>query len=112
MWVDLLPACAPTVHPITMAEVVRVEHGSPPALHVNGLPANKQPHARIKDEAVALASDWRARGYSVDLGLCLIQSGPCHYDAGMIPQIRNSAASSDAANGPLRRSAYIPSKLS
>ena len=69
MWVDLLPACAPTVHPYTMTEVVRVEHGSPLALHVNGLPADKQPHARTKDEAVALASDWIARGYSVDLGL-------------------------------------------
>jgi type IV secretion system protein VirB1 len=69
MWVDLLPACAPTVHPYTMTEVVRVEHGSPLALHVNGLPADKQPHARTKDEAVALASYWIARGYSVDLGL-------------------------------------------
>src|ERR1700730_7007048 len=69
MWVDLLPACAPTVHPVTMTEVVRVEHGSPLALHANGLPADKQTHARTKDEAVALASDWIARGYSVDLGL-------------------------------------------
>jgi type IV secretion system protein VirB1 len=69
MWADLLPACAPTVHPVTMTEVVRVEHGSPLALHVNGLPADKQPHARTKDEAVSLAGYWIARGYSVDLGL-------------------------------------------
>jgi hypothetical protein len=65
MWVDLLPACAPTVHPYTMTEVVRVEHGSPLALHVNGRPADKQPHARTKDEAVALAADSGDREQSV-----------------------------------------------
>ena len=63
-----------------MTEVVRVEHGSPLALHVNGLPAETQPHARTKDEAVSLAGYWIARGYSVDLGLAaeaLKASGHC-----------------------------------
>ena len=47
-----------------------------------------------------------AGGWGVSGNQARIISGvPHRYDAGMIPQIRNSAASSDAAKGPLRRSA-------
>lgn len=63
-----LPHCAPTVAPYTMEQVIRVENGSPFALHVNGLPATSQPHAQSKNEAVQIAEFWIAHGYSVDLG--------------------------------------------
>jgi type IV secretion system protein VirB1 len=56
-----------------MEQVVRVESGGNPlALHVNGLPANRQPRPTTTDEAVAAAWLWIGRGYRVDLGLTQI----------------------------------------
>jgi type IV secretion system protein VirB1 len=73
MWIDQLPHCAPTVHPFTMQQVVRVESGGDPlAIHVNGLAAVQQPHSRTTDEAVAAARHWIGLGYRVDLGLMQI----------------------------------------
>ena len=70
MWMDPILACAPAVHPVTMAQVVRVESaGNPLAVNVNELPADQQPRPRTTDEAVAAAKLWISRGYRVDLGL-------------------------------------------
>ena len=75
MWIDQLPQCAPTVHPYTMQQVVRVESGGDPlALHVNGLAANRQPKPSSTAEAVAAARMFIATGFSVDLGLVQINS--------------------------------------
>jgi type IV secretion system protein VirB1 len=73
MWVDHVQHCAPTVHEFTMKEVVRVESGGNPlSVHVNGLPANLQPHPGNTADAVAAAYHWIAAGYRVDLGLTQI----------------------------------------
>jgi type IV secretion system protein VirB1 len=73
MWIDQLPQCAPTVHPYTMEQVVRVESaGNPLAVHVNGLAADRQPKPVTTAEAVAAARRWIALGYRVDLGLTQI----------------------------------------
>lgn len=73
MWIDQLPRCAPTVHPYTMEQVVRVESaGDPLAVHVNGLADNRQPKPVTTAEAVAAARRWIALGYRVDLGLTQI----------------------------------------
>lgn len=73
MWIDQLPQCAPTVHPYTMEQVVRVESaGNPLAVHVNGLAADRQPKPVTTAEAVAAARHWIALGYRVDLGMMQI----------------------------------------
>jgi type IV secretion system protein VirB1 len=75
MWVDQLPACAPSVHPITMQQVVRVESGGNPlVLHVNGLPDSQQPHPITTAAAIAAVAYWTSTGRSVDLGLAQINS--------------------------------------
>jgi type IV secretion system protein VirB1 len=72
-WADQLPACAPTVHPFTMHQVVMVESGGNPlAIRVNGLTV--QPHPHTTAEAVADARYWIGRGYRVDLGLVQVDS--------------------------------------
>lgn len=70
----LIAACAPNVHPDTMAAVVRVEsRGEPLALNVNKL--SRQPaKPRSVEEAAATARRYIARGHSVDLGLAQINS--------------------------------------
>jgi type IV secretion system protein VirB1 len=75
MWIDQLPACAPSVHPVTMQQVVRVESGGNPlTLHVNGLPDSQQPHPVTTAAAIAAVSYWTSTGRSVDLGLAQISS--------------------------------------
>lgn len=65
----LYAECAPAIHPITAAAVVRVESGGQPfALNVNRL-AGPQPRPRSLDEAVQIAEAYIATGYRVDLGL-------------------------------------------
>ena len=71
----LYAACAPDVHPVTMAAIVRVEsHGDPLAVHVNGLPDSMQPHPASLAAAVQTAEAWIARGRSADLGLGQVNS--------------------------------------
>lgn len=75
MWIAQLPQCAPSVHPVTMVQVVRVESGGNPlALHVNGLSAKQQPHPATTSEAISDAKAWIGRGYNVDVGLAQINS--------------------------------------
>jgi type IV secretion system protein VirB1 len=73
MWTDQLPQCAPTVHPYTMEQIVRVESaGNPLAVHVNGLADRFQPGSSDTADAVATAKRWIALGYRVDLGMMQI----------------------------------------
>lgn len=66
--------CAPTVAPITLASIARVESGkSSHALHNNTIGKSLIP----ADIAIAVktASTWLAEGHSVDVGLMQINSG-------------------------------------
>jgi type IV secretion system protein VirB1 len=75
MWIAQLSACARTVAPVTMRQVVMVESGGKPlALKVNGLAAALQPRPRTTAEAVAVAQYWTGHGDRVDLGLTQIDS--------------------------------------
>lgn len=70
---ELLLACAPTVHPTTVQQVIAVEsQGKALALNVNGARLTRQP--RDATEAAALARRYMQAGYSVDLGLMQINS--------------------------------------
>lgn len=67
-------ACAPNVHPETLAAIVDVESGAwPYAIHDNDTKRSYFP--TTYDDAVALATDLVGRGHSVDLGLGQINSG-------------------------------------
>lgn len=74
MWTDLAIQCAPGVHHFTVTEIIRVEsRGNPLAMNVNGVKVQpKLP--KTAPEIVKAASDWIARGFSVDLGLMQINS--------------------------------------
>ena len=62
-FVALAQHCAPTVHPLTMAAVVRVESGfNPLAIGVVGGRLVRQPVS--KDEAVATAKALAGAGYN------------------------------------------------
>lgn len=70
---ELLLACAPAIHPVTMSAVIRQESGGNPlAIHDNADGRSYAP--RSKEEAVALAKRLVADGRSVDLGLGQINS--------------------------------------
>jgi type IV secretion system protein VirB1 len=70
----LIAACAPGVHPATMAEIVRVESaGNPLAIHVNGW-KGPQPSPSDTASAVRIATQFIAAGYSVDLGPMQVNS--------------------------------------
>lgn len=70
----LYAECAPSVHPVTMAAIVRVESGGNPlAINVNRL-ASPQPRASSPAEAARLAHHYIARGLSVDSGLAQVNS--------------------------------------
>lgn len=67
-FIALAQQCAPTVHPQTMAAVVRVESSfNPYAIGVVGGRLERQP--RNKDEAVATAKALEAAGYNFSLGV-------------------------------------------
>ena len=69
-----LLACAATVHPITVEAITRVESsGNPFAINVNHL-AGPQPRPASAIEAARIASDYIARGYTVDLGLMQVNN--------------------------------------
>lgn len=69
-----LLACAPNVAPVTLEAVISVESsGNPVAVHVNELRAQPTPPRDAK-EAAAIAMQYIARGYSVDLGLMQVNS--------------------------------------
>lgn len=69
-----LLACAANVAPFTLEAVVRVESGGNPlAVNVNHL-TGPQPHPATLTEAVSVAQNYIARGYSVDLGLMQVNS--------------------------------------
>lgn len=75
----LYAECAPQVHPITMAAVVRVESGGRQlALNVNRKPgqatAPRPPQPTTVDQAEAIAIAYIQAGHSVDLGLSQINS--------------------------------------
>lgn len=68
-----LAACAPYVAPETLASVIAVEsRGRPLAINVNRGP--RLAPAQSSAEASAVAREWIARGYSVDLGLMQVNS--------------------------------------
>lgn len=70
----LYAECAPSVHPVTMAAVVRVESGAKPlAINVNRL-AGPQPRASSPAEAARIARHYIAQGLSVDSGLAQVNS--------------------------------------
>lgn len=63
--------CAPTVHPLTMAAVTRVESsGNPFAIGVVGGALARQP--RTKAEAVATARALEAQGYNFSVGVAQV----------------------------------------
>ena len=69
-----LLACARNVAPTTLEAIVHVEsNGNPIAINVNRL-AGAQPRANTTQEAVAIARQFIAAGYNVDLGLMQINS--------------------------------------
>lgn len=72
---DLAARCAPSVHPHTLAAVVRTEsRANPLAIGINtkGVRLPRQPATRA--EAVATAKWLMARGYNFDAGLAQINS--------------------------------------
>ncbi len=69
----LYKQCGPSVHPDTIAAIVRVESGGNPlAINVNNGVLPRKP--RNAGDAAALASALIQAGYSVDLGLMQINS--------------------------------------
>ena len=69
----LAQACAPSVHPKTMAAIVMTESaGNQLAINVNGA-RNPRPAANLA-AAIQTARTYIAAGYSVDLGLAQINS--------------------------------------
>ena len=70
---DLLMMCAPAIHPITMAAVVKQESGGQPWV-VNNNTTKKSMAFASKAAAVAAAVAAVGRGESVDLGLAQINS--------------------------------------
>jgi type IV secretion system protein VirB1 len=74
MWADLALDCAPNVAVSTMEAIIKVESGGDPlAMNVNR--AKVQPVIpKTAPEVAALAKEWIARGFSVDLGLAQINS--------------------------------------
>lgn len=71
---DLAARCAPSVHPQTLAAVVRHESAfNALAIGVNGAPKRKV-RATSAREAARIASDLIAQGRSVDMGLGQINS--------------------------------------
>ena len=74
-FLDLAQQCAPTVHPHTLAAIVKTESGFKPfAIGVNkgGAQLTRQP--ATKAEAVATAKDLIGRGLNIDMGLGQINS--------------------------------------
>ncbi len=70
---EIIVACAPTVAPATVQQVIDVESkGNPLALNVNGTMLVRQP--RDAADAAALAREYIAAGYTVDLGLMQVNS--------------------------------------
>lgn len=70
---ELIAACAPTVAPSTIREIIRIESkGNPLALNVNGTTLSRQP--RNAADAAALARQYIRAGYTVDLGLMQVNS--------------------------------------
>lgn len=71
---SLLLACAPNVAPVTMARIVEVESGGDIlALNINGAARQPARPSSVAD-AVTVAQDAIARGFSVDLGLAQVNS--------------------------------------
>ena len=68
-----LLACAVNVAPVTMDAVIRVEHGSQLAIHVNKL-IGRQPQARTVTEAAGIVRSYIARGFTVDMGWSQLNS--------------------------------------
>lgn len=65
-------ACAADVHPQTITKVIEVESTyNPNAININNGPRVKP---RTKEEAIAIARKWIAKGYSVDVGFTQINS--------------------------------------
>lgn len=71
--IDLLLACAPDVHPVTMAAVVKQESGGHPWT-INDNTEKKSYRFESKDEAAAKAIELISAGHSVDIGLAQINS--------------------------------------
>ncbi len=70
---ELIAACAPTVAPTTVQQIIQVESkGNPLALNVNGARLSRQP--RDATDAAALAREYIAAGYTVDMGLMQVNS--------------------------------------
>src|SRR5687767_2719140 len=74
MWADLAHECAPNVSLATMEAIIKVESGSDPlAMNVNRVKV--QPVVpKTAPEVAALAKEWIAKGFTVDLGLAQINS--------------------------------------
>ena len=70
-WTALILACAPLVHPVTAAALVRTESAfNPNAIHVNGGELERQP--RSAAEAIATARALMRDGWDFDAGLAQI----------------------------------------
>lgn len=69
----LLVSCAPAIHPVTGAALVRHESGGEFwAVGVNG--GRVKPQPKTAAQAAAVARIWVARGVTVDLGLAQINT--------------------------------------
>lgn len=70
---EFMLLCAPNVAPQTIEQIIHVEsRGDPLAINVNGTKLARKPVDAA--DAAKLASDYIARGYSVDLGLMQVNS--------------------------------------
>src|SRR5271155_448816 len=70
---ELIVACAPTVAPTTVQQIIDVESkGNALALNVNGTRLSRQP--RDAADAADLARTYIAEGYTVDMGLMQVNS--------------------------------------
>lgn len=73
-----LAVCAAFVSPATLDAVVQVESGGNElAINVNGLKHNP-PRQKDRQQAIATAKEWIAKGYSVDIGLMQLNSKNLH----------------------------------
>ncbi len=70
---EIIAACAPSVAPATVQQIVEVESkGNPLAINVNGAALSRQPRDAV--DAANLAREYIRQGYTVDLGLMQVNS--------------------------------------
>lgn len=91
--IDLILACAPTVAPVTIQEVIRVESGGNPlAVNVNvkNGATFKYKKPTTKKHAIAVANAAIAAGHTVDMGYMQINSANIKKLGYTVPEMFNA----------------------